>query len=214
MNTNCPDVTIIVTNYNYAKYLDRCLRSCLKQENINCQVILVDDCSTDNTEEVILPFKNKITFLKTEKNSGVAAASNLGIDYAMGRFIIRVDADDFIHEDTCYFLMRYLQMNRDAFCVSCDYYLVDDYENKLERKYAAKDNISCGVMYRKELFKKLGCYNENMRHCEEEELRKRIGKFYNIHHLSMPFYRYRMHDSNKTKNPEYAKVLKRVKEGS
>lgn len=206
------DVSIIITNYNYGKYIDRCIRSCLKQNNVNCQVIVIDDCSTDNTEEVILPFLSDITFLKTPKNSGVAAASNLGIKHARGRFIIRVDADDFIHEDTVYFLMRYLQMNRDAFCVSCDYYLVDNHENKLERKYAAVDNISCGVMYRKDLFRKLGCYNENMRHCEEEELRKRIGKFYKIHHLSMPFYRYRMHDSNKTKSPEYLQILKKVKE--
>ena len=120
-NSKVADISIIITNYNYGRYLDRCIRSCLKQRNVNCQIVVVDDCSTDNTEEVILPFKNKITFLKTEKNLGVAAASNLGIDYAMGRFIIRVDADDFIHEDTCYFLIRYLQMNRDAFCVSCDY---------------------------------------------------------------------------------------------
>jgi len=178
---------------------------------VKCQVILVDDCSTDNTMEVISPFMKNITFLKTSKNSGVSAASNLGIKNSQGRFIIRVDADDFIHEDTCYFLMKYLQMNRDAFCVSCDYYLIDNFENKLERKYAKNNNISCGVMYRKDLFRKLGGYNESMRHCEEEELRKRIGEFYNIHHLEMPFYRYRMHDSNKTKAPEYLNVLKNIK---
>lgn len=212
MKIKCPDVTIVITNFNYAKYLDRCLRSCLKQKHVNCQIVLVDDCSTDNTEEVLLPFRDKITFLKTEKNSGVSAASNLGIKHAMGRFIIRVDADDFIHEDTCYFLMRYLQMNRDAFCVSCDYYLVDNYENKMERKYAEFDNISCGVMYRKDLFVKLGCYNEKMRHCEEEELRKRIGEYYNIHSLKMPFYRYRMHGTNKTKSSDYGKILKQFKE--
>jgi len=205
------DISIIITNYNYGKYLDRCVRSCLKQNYANCQVILVDDCSTDNSLEYITPFLDSITLLQTTINSGVAAAANLGIKHARGRFIIRVDADDFIQEDTCYFLMRYLQMNRDAFCVSCDYYIVDNHENKLERKYAEYDNISCGVMYRKELFRKLGCYNENMRHCEEEELRKRIGEFYKIHHLAMPFYRYRMHDSNKTKCNEYKDVLKKFK---
>jgi hypothetical protein len=49
-----------------------------------------------------------------------------------------------------------------------------------------------------------------MRHCEEEELRKRIGKFYNVHNLSMPLYRYRMHGKNKTKSKDYLKVLKNI----
>ena len=58
-------------------------------------------------------------------------------------------------------------------------------------------------MYRKDLFVKLGSYNPEMRHKEERELRKRLGSDYKIDHLRMPFYRYRMHDSNKTKSKEY-----------
>ena len=210
--TSFPDISIIITNYNYVRYLDRCIRSCLKQVHVKHEVIVVDDCSTDNSEEVIKPFLEDITFLQTAQNSGVSAASNLGIEHARGRFVVRVDADDFIHEEMCYFLSRYLQFNRDAFCVSCDYILVDNMENKIERKYAKRENISCGVMYRKDLFKKIGCYNTTMRHCEEEELRSRIGENYNIHHLEMAFYRYRMHDSNKTKMPEYKEILKKYKE--
>jgi hypothetical protein len=81
--------------------------------------------------------------------------------------------------------------------------LVDNFENVLERKYARVDNISCGIMYRKDLLYDLGGYNDSMRHREEEELRKRLGDTYKIHHLEMPFYRYRMHNYNKTKSPEY-----------
>ena len=81
--------------------------------------------------------------------------------------------------------------------------MVDEYENILERKYAEKDNISCGIMYRRELLIELGSYNSGMRHKEEVELRKRLGEFYKIHHLKIPFYRYRMHNNNKTKQPEY-----------
>ena len=46
---------------------------------------------------------------------------------------------------------------------------------------------------------------------EEEELRKRLGEFYNIHYLKMPFYRYRMHGDNKTKEPEYEDLLNNSK---
>ena len=58
-------------------------------------------------------------------------------------------------------------------------------------------------MYRRDLLVQFGGYDDSMRHREEEELRKRLGEFYKIHHLKIPFYRYRMHNSNKTKEPEY-----------
>lgn len=211
MSKKIPSVSIIITNYNYGHYIERCIRSCLNQKHIDCEVVVVDDCSTDNSVEIISKFSDDVVFLSTRVNSGVAVAANLGIENAKGRFIVRVDADDFIHDEMCFFLSRYLQVNRDAFCVSCDYFIVDEYENKIERKYARVENVSCGVMYRKNIFIEAGRYNENMRHCEEEELRNRLGDFYKIHHLEMPFYRYRMHSSNKTKSKDYKRIIKEFK---
>lgn len=204
---NVPEVSIIVTNYNYGSYVQRCLRSVLKQNNINHEVIVVDDCSTDNSIEMIKVFEPDIRVFSTQKNSGVAAAANLGIKNSKGQFVIRVDADDYVSADMCKFMKTYLESNHDAFCVSCDYQLVDDHENIIERKYAEKDPVSCGIMYRKDLFLQLGGYNDSMRHREEEELRKRLGEYYKIHHLRIPFYRYRMHNNNKTKTPEYKQCI-------
>jgi len=197
------DVSIVVTNYNYGKYLPRCLRSCLGQNNHNPQIVVVDDCSTDDSFTKISPFLTAITFIQNSKNVGIAEASNIGMRNSKGQFVVRVDADDFINEDMILFLRTYLLNNLDAFCVSSDYVLVDEYENKIERKYAEKDPISCGIMYRKDLLLELGGYNPDMRHKEEEELRKRLGDKYRIHHLRIPFYRYRMHNHNKTKSKEY-----------
>ena len=201
-----PDISVIITNYNYGKYLHRAVRSCINQTNVNHEVIVVDDCSTDNSISSLKIFENKIKILKTSKNGGVAAAANLGIKNALGQFVIRVDADDYVSSEMCYFMKKYLESNHDAFCVSCDYELVDNYENVIERKYASIDNISCGIMYRKDLLIELGAYNDNFRHREEEELRKRLGSYYNIHHLNIPFYRYRMHNTNKTKTKEYKEL--------
>ena len=103
-------------------------------------------------------------------------------------------------------MKEYLEGNNDCFCVSCDYYLVDNSENVIERKYAKEKNISCGIMYRRDLFLELGGYNPKMRHREEEELRKRLGEDYTIDHLKIPLYRYRMHDHNKTKTKEYSET--------
>ena len=198
-----PEVSIIVTNYNYGKYIPRCLRSCLNQSNIIFEVIVVDDCSTDDSFEKMRPFADQIRLFKTEKNSGVAAAANLGIQNARGQFFFRVDADDYINKNMSYVMKLYLEANHDAFCVSCDYFLVDEHENITERKYAEEDDISCGIMYRRDLLLESGGYNPKMRHKEEKELRKRLGEYYNIHHLRIPFYRYRMHTFNKTKSKEY-----------
>ena len=198
-----PEVSIVITNYNYGKYLSRCLRSCLSQKGTLCEVIVVDDASTDNSMEALRPFNDQIKIIRNEKNVGCAESANRGIKAAKSQFVIRVDADDFVNADMSHFMKTYLESNHDAFCVSCDYVLVNEHEEVIERKYAEKDNIACGIMYRRDLLLQLGGYNPLMRHREEEELRERLGEFYKIHHLKIPFYRYRMHESNKTKEPEY-----------
>ena len=203
MTVKNPDVSVIITNYNYEKYILRAVRSCLNQSNINHEVIVVDDCSTDSSLDVLKPFMDSIRVVSTKSNGGVAIASNIGVKESKGQFFIRVDADDFVNSDMCYIMKTYLEANHDAFCVSCDYLMVNDFEDILERRYAEKDNISCGIMYRRDPFVQMGGYNDKMRHREEEELRKRLGQDYKIHHLKIPFYRYRMHNTNKTKEPEY-----------
>ena len=203
MKNKYPSISIIVTNYNYSKYLPRCIRSCCSQKHVNVEVIVVDDCSTDNSLKILKVFKDEIKIIKNEKNLGVAASSNIGLEASRGQFVVRVDADDFISSEMCHFMKTYLESNHDAFCVSCDYVLIDNRENTIERKYAEKDNISCGIMYRRDLLLEMGGYNPKMRHKEEKELRKRLGEYYKIHHLKIPFYRYRIHKNNKTKQPEY-----------
>ena len=182
-----PDVSIIITNYNYSKYISRAVRSCLKQSHVNHEVIVVDDMSTDDSLDVLIPFENDIRIFSTGQNAGVAAAANVGVKNARGQFFIRVDADDYVNADMAYIMKTYLEANHDAFCVSCDYLMVDNFENTLERKYAEKENISCGIMYRRDLFLQMGAYNDKMRHREEEELRKRLGQEYKNSSLANPF---------------------------
>ena len=200
---NFTDVSIIITNYNYEKYIARCIRSCLSQKDVNIEVIIVDDCSKTPIDDIIEPFGESVRLIKNKENLGVAGSANIGVKASRSQFIIRVDADDFVSPNICYFMKTYLESNHDAFCVSCDYNLVDDHENFIERKYASKENISCGIMYRRDQLLQFGGYKEEQRHREEEELRHRIGEYYKIHHLQKPFYRYRMHNTNKTESKEY-----------
>jgi glycosyltransferase involved in cell wall biosynthesis len=211
------NTSIIVTSFNYGLYIDRCIRSCLDQKYLDPnthEVIVVDDKSTDNTLEIIEKFKVLPNFrvIANSTNVGVAEAANIGIRAALGRFFVRVDADDYVSEKFVFFLRSYLASNKDAFGVACDYVLVNDDGKTVERRYADQNPISCGIMYRHDLFVQAGLYRPDFRHREEEELRRRMGDYYKLHYLHMPLYRYRMHSSNKTKQPEYESYIDKLNE--
>ncbi|MCC7162605.1 MAG: glycosyltransferase [Anaerolineae bacterium] len=201
-------ISIIITSYNYGLFIERCIRSCFEQKYIepnSHEVIVVDDHSHDHTLEIIKKFRvyPNLRIIANPKNVGVAEASNIGIRAALGRYFVRVDADDYISENMLFFMSALLSANKDALGVACDYYLMTENEKVIERRSAQASPISCGIMYRRDLFVQAGLYNPEFRHREEEELRRRMGEYYKLYYLQMPLYRYRMHENNKTKQPEY-----------
>ena len=98
--------SIIVPVYNTEKYIEKCLQSIEKAMNVDCEVIIVNDGSTDNSEQIIknyidnLPekYKNNFIYIKKE-NKGLADTKNVGIKKARGKYISVVDSDDYISED-------------------------------------------------------------------------------------------------------------------
>jgi len=206
-------VSIIITCYNYGRYLERCLRSCLDQNfpKDQYEVLVIDDCSEDETAGIMENYRSipGIRYVRNKKNLGVAGAANEGIKLARGQYVVRVDADDYVSKNFILILSMYMQYNPDAFCVACDYIYVNNDGEKLERVYASEKAISCGIMYRKDELVKYGMYNDKWRHREEEEMRKRIGKDYAVHYLRIPLYRYLMHDSNKTKQIDKMEEFRR-----
>lgn len=203
--------SIVITAYNYGDYLQRAVRSCLNQKYVEkeIEVIVVDDCSTDQTSNIVKPFMSdsRFQYIRHECNMGVAAAANSGFRAASGQYVARVDADDFISEYFVYFLSFYLESNHHLFGVSCDYTLIDETENTIERRRSDEHPIACGILYRKDILVAAGLYKASLRHCEELELRKRLGDSYVVERLGLPLYRYRMHNNNKTKKPEYKYIL-------
>jgi len=210
--------SIIITSYNYGRYIERCIRSCMNQRYVDgsFEIIVVDDCSTDNTTELLEKFRRflNVHIIRNEENVGVAEAANIGIRAAVGQYVARVDADDYIGELFIHMLSTFLEANHDAMGIGCDYFLVDEHENILERVDASQKPVSCGILYRRDLLVSAGLYNPEFRHCEEEELRRRVGDdYYRIVRIPLPLYRYRMHSSNKTKQPEYKKFREAFHKG-
>jgi len=195
-------VSIIITTYNYAQYVERAIRSALDQtiDNEQYEIIVVNDCSTDETTEVLQNYESEVRIFNLEKNLGLAGARNFGIKKAKGQFVIFLDADDYIHKELIRLQKIFLEENNTLDAVSVDYYLVDERGKHLKHVNAQENPIACGIMFRKDFLYNIGLYDEGFRAREEEDLRIRWVDKYNIYNIILPLYRYRMHDSNLTKN--------------
>ena len=88
-------VSIIMPNYNSAEYLEKTIRSVLAQTYTNWELLFVDDCSTDNSLEIVQAFQDeRIRVFKNEKNSGAAVSRNYALREAKGKWIAFLDSDD------------------------------------------------------------------------------------------------------------------------
>lgn len=127
-NSN-PKISVIVPVYNVEKYLDKCLNSLANQTYNNLEIVIVNDCSPDNSEKIIKEYcKNykNIIYVKNEKNSGLAYSRNVGLDNATGDYIGFIDSDDYVQENYFELLYKSIVDNKSDISV-CDMKLV--YEN-------------------------------------------------------------------------------------
>ncbi len=89
-------VSIIMPSYNTARFIDETIQSVLGQTYTNWELIIVDDCSTDDTDEIVKKYLSdeRIIYIKNEKNSGAAVSRNRALREAKGRWIAFLDSDD------------------------------------------------------------------------------------------------------------------------
>lgn len=203
-------ISVIVPVYNQEKFLGRCIRSLLSQQynKNNYEIIIVNDGSTDNTQKVINKYADQLEILNNEDNLGLPQSLNIGINYASGSFIVRVDSDDYVNNKFLLYLSDFLIENPEYDAVASDYLLVNDTEAVLKRENCEVNPIACGIMFRLEQLIDIGLYNEEFHFREEEELRIRFEKKYSIHRIPLPLYRYRKHENNMTNNIEKMAIYK------
>ncbi|MFH2104100.1 MAG: glycosyltransferase family A protein [Chloroflexota bacterium] len=193
-------VSVVITCYNRERFISRAIRSAISQRfpRENYEVIVVDDGSTDNSPKIIKDFGDEVIPIFFRKNRGLPAARNTGIQKARGRFVVHLDSDDYFHDELLHVEYLHLAMNPDWGAVACDYFDVDVNESHIVRHDAQKEPIACGIMFRKENLIEIGLYDERMRLCEDEELRRRYQERYTTGYVHLPLYRYTKHADNMT----------------
>jgi glycosyltransferase involved in cell wall biosynthesis len=207
MSIYIPDISIIICSYNHSLYLERCIRSLTHQINISqdqYEIIVVDDGSTDDTHRVLnnFSFIPNLKIIKNEKNIGLPTSLNKAINHARGRYLVRVDSDDYVSRQFLSLSMLFLDMNREYQAVAVDYSVVDKFENFIRKVNCFNEEIACGIMFRKECLFEIELYNENFIMREGHELRNRFIEKFKMGRLEFPLYKYRQHESNRTKNEE------------
>ena len=110
-------VSVIMPSYNTDKYIAVSIQSVLDQTYERWELIIVDDCSTDNTDEVVKPFLSdeRIKYLKNDKNSGAAVSRNYALREAKGRWIAFLDSDDLWEPKKLEKQIAFMQENGYAF---------------------------------------------------------------------------------------------------
>ncbi len=197
-------ISVVITNFNYARYLERSIRSTLDQslDRGRYEVIVVDDHSTDESSIILDNYQDEVRIIRFTENKGLAAARNEGIRKAKGQFVVFVDADDYIQHDLLKVLSVFLTENNRLDAVAVDYYTVNEFGDHIEWVNAAEKPIACGVMFRKDRLYDVGLYDDSFRAREEEDLRLRFERKFNIYNVILPLYRYRKHGNNLTDNKQ------------
>ena len=94
VNGSIPQVSVVIPTYNCDRYLPQAVESVLSQKRCDFELIIIDDGSTDNTQQVLRPYRDFLRYVY-QNNQGVCLARNHGIKLAQGEFIAFLDADDF-----------------------------------------------------------------------------------------------------------------------
>ena len=93
-------ITIYIVNKNYARFLEKSIKSALEQSYKNIELIIVDDNSNDNSKKIIEKYGKlkSVKFLFNKKSIGLIKSSNIAIKLAEGKYVLRIDADDYLDD--------------------------------------------------------------------------------------------------------------------
>ena len=120
-----PLVTVYITNHNYGRYVEQAIQSVLRQTLRDFELIIIDDGSTDNSREIIERYADHEQIVTIyQQNKGLNVTNNIALRAARGRYLMRLDADDYLDENALMVLAGVLERNPDVGLVFPDYFPV------------------------------------------------------------------------------------------
>ena len=220
-------VSFLIPTHNRADLLCQAIESILSQSYKNVEIIVIDDASTDNTEDLIKSqFGNRVQYYKNDANHGVAYSRNLGLTYAKGKYIGLLDSDDILLDSNCVKkAIDILDSNQEIGLFTCDAYCIDLEKNKIYEKtffqmtidhsdielssgikdfdYVFSHGIhSCGAIFRKEITKDIGFLDTNYKIAWDEDFFLRLAAFdkFKIYYQNTALVGYRIHNNSFSSN--------------
>lgn len=129
-------LSIIIPIYNADIYLENCLKNIVKQINNNDEIILINDGSTDSSLDICNRYKSIYKNIKVidKKNEGVSIARNVGLDLAIGDYIVWIDSDDWVNDNYIFLVKKYLK-ETEVDILIFDYYEVRKVKDNYQYKY-------------------------------------------------------------------------------
>lgn len=218
-----PLVSIVLPVYNGEKYLKESIESILNQSYKNLELIIVNDCSTDLSEQIIneyLKKDNRIIYIKNDVNSKLPRSLNNGFEKASGKYFTWTSDDNIFYIDAIENMVNYLEINIDKQMVYCDYNIINENGNFVEtiiveepEHIIYKNTVGACFLYSGDIAKKIGGYAVDRFLVEDYEYWLRINLNGNIGVLHKCLYDYRSHSNSlsESKKQEVQKELKRLR---
>ncbi|NOT69151.1 MAG: glycosyltransferase [Methylophilaceae bacterium] len=228
INTPSPlRVSVVIPSYNAARFLPEAIDSVRKQTLAVHEIIIMDDGSTDDTEQVVQSLGDGILYIR-QKNAGVSAARNRGIDAATGEIIAFLDADDVWLPEKIERQLQVFQDHPDVALVATDKAEIDTQgklllpslfkQQHLHTYFSSLNNApipkvmsqlvkvnfipTSSVLVRKAALNRVGVFDTTIRYGEDLELWVRIAAQFQIACLAKVMLHYRRHDTNATQATE------------
>ena len=187
-------VSIILASYNRSEKLSITLRNIFEQKNVDFELIVINDASTDDTDEIVRSFQlgtDNLVYIVNAQNLGLQKSLNVGLHHAKGKYIARIDDHDlWIDPLKLQTQVEFLDKNPEVGLVGTAFKANGDtYINPIKDKEIRKQMpFRCpfchvSVMFRKELLATVGFYDESLTYSEDWDFWFRMGSHTKMHNL-------------------------------
>lgn len=206
MNSS-PLVTVYIPCRNYGRFLARCVESVFAQLYMNWELIIVNEASTDDTaniaQSLLRQRPDAITIIHNKSAAGLQKIANTVLGIAKGKYMVRLDADDWLDESALLIMVAKLEATPDIGLVYGNYFYTDEHGNVLgmERRHKLDDEDMVGhlpphgacTMFRARALKAVGGYSEDVDAQDGWELWYKLYHRIGAASLDVPIFYYRQH---------------------